>query len=188
MLFVIVWYTLCYIAPFIKIDSYKIINSICCKRNSRGFEIKSTKECVILHSTDFCNCTSGSSSAGVDLEGYYAVCKINEIGTFYCCTFRNWNSGLRGGGLWVGNIPTEFKMQNTIFITCHTNNNWEGFFFLMVVQKIKLKGFYFVILIKIQLGLVLVNVLFWEVTTLKKGHFNSHFLQQQQKKNLLGES
>jgi len=39
--------------------------------------------------------------------------------------FRNCNSGARGGGLWVGYFPSDFKMQNTIFINCHASS-WGG--------------------------------------------------------------
>jgi len=85
---------------------------------------------VELINSKFEECKTGSWGGGTYIERFSSP--KSEDGTVKNCIsgcyFTKCN-GWSGGGILISSPPADFKMQNTIFISCHANSFGGGIFF-----------------------------------------------------------
>jgi len=126
-----------------------IINCIftCCSASYQGGAIwLYNLNIVELYKCKIEECTSNSGSGGGVL--LYTFQAPSESSNKYCisgCSFNKCNStNLYGGGIFIWSPPAEFKMQNTIFISCHAGG-WGGGIYFRITGNINInqKQFYY---------------------------------------------
>jgi len=75
-----------------------------------------------LYKSKFEECTAGYWGGGAYLERFYSPTSENKE-CVSGCSFTKCNATTQNdGGMGIYSPPTEFKMQNTIFISCYLEN------------------------------------------------------------------
>jgi len=81
--------------------------------------------CMKCSKNTFINCKSNDRGGGFFLQNFNITCNSNNPCISGCSFTKCKAETYYGGGIYIYYPPAEFKMQNTIFISCHANN-WGG--------------------------------------------------------------
>eukprot|EP00770_Monocercomonoides_exilis_P010555 MONOS_10502.1-p1 / transcript=MONOS_10502.1 / gene=MONOS_10502 / organism=Monocercomonoides_exilis_PA203 / gene_product=unspecified product / transcript_product=unspecified product / location=Mono_scaffold00480:21880-24642(+) / protein_length=720 / sequence_SO=supercontig / SO=protein_coding / is_pseudo=false len=125
---------------FFNLKSVEIVNNTfdsCVAQNYRGggICIFSITNCVRISGCEFRSCLGNGYGGGLYLDNFY-VSDIGCVGTEYgkgesaclfdCCFTSCSVANSIGGGIFCYNVPAEFKMRSTQFISCWAKKEGGG--------------------------------------------------------------